>query len=200
MYEIDRATDLAFTTDLQSDTWPYFIHAVDWIGPDSTYLKDCTLYYWKVGASDDGTTFMYSETRSFYMSLNGACTATPVTATPTVVGFYFTPNLNAFCRSGPDMSFGSMGHATKGQSYPIDGRNPDDTWLRIMLTPQVGCWIPLVDGSPSADTWSVRVLAAIPTPTFTLVPFNCGQFDRSACDQHLDVCKFNPALNACQNK
>ena len=196
MYEVDRATDSTFTTDLQSDTWPYFIHASDWIGPDSTYLKDCTLYYWKVGASDDGTTFVYSETRSFSMNLHNACSGT---ATPTPAGLYFTPNLNAYCRSGPDMIFGSSGLAMKGQSYPVDGRNYDNTWLRILLTPQAGCWVPLVDGSPSADTGPVRVLATIPTPTFTPVPFNCGQFtiSQGICNAHLQ-CIFKDGV--CVNK
>ncbi len=122
-----------------------------------------------------------------------------VTATPTPASFTFTPSLNAYCRYGPDTSFGWDYVAMKGQSYPIDGRNLENTWLRIMVEPQVGCWVPIGSGTPSADTGQVRVLLAIPTPT--PVPY-CAQFTTpQTCSQHPE-CTWNRRVTpgVCQNK
>jgi hypothetical protein len=130
-------------------------------------------------------------------------TPTPViTDTPTPAAFYFIPKFNAYCRSDPNMGSHSISLAMRDQSYPIDGRNIENTWLYLMITPQVGCWVPLEDGTPSADTAPVRVLATIPTPTFTPVPFDCGQFkDPQSCSQHLE-CTWNRQVipGVCQNQ
>ncbi len=128
-----------------------------------------------------------------------------ITDTPTPVPFYyFIPRFNAYCRFGPDPIFGWDELAMEGQSYLIDGRNLEGTWLRIMLTPQTGCWVPLEDGTPSADIWQVRVLAVIPTPTATPVPFDCGKYnDPNACGMYPSMCTWNPRIppnGVCQNK
>ena len=124
------------------------------------------------------------------------------TPTPTPGLYYFIPKFNAYCYKGPDPIFGSISFAIKGQSYPIDGRNQENTWLYIMLTDDVGCWVPLEDGTASGDTSRVRVLAGIPTPTFTAVSFDCGQFpDPQSCSQHPE-CTWNRMVvpGVCQNK
>ncbi len=118
--------------------------------------------------------------------------------TDTPTGFFFTPSMNAYCRFGPDPIFGWDELAMKGQAYLIDGRNLENTWLYIMLRPQMGCWVPLGAGTPSGDTLQVRVLAAIPTPTL----FNCALFkDYSTCSQHTE-CKWNRTVTpaVCQSK
>ncbi len=125
--------------------------------------------------------------------------AAAVTATPTPASFSFTPSVNAYCRFGPDPSFGWDEFAMKGQSYPIDGRNLENTWLRIMVEPQVGCWVPINSGTPSGDISQVRVLLAIPTPT--TAP-DCAQFTTpQTCSQHLE-CTWNRKIapGVCQNK
>jgi hypothetical protein len=130
-------------------------------------------------------------------------TPTPVsTFTPTPPPFYFIPKFNAYCRLGPDPVFSSISLAMQGQSYPIDGRNLENTWLYIMITPQTGCWVPRENGSPSADTVPVRVLADVPTPTFTPLPFDCRQFkDPQSCSQY-PACTWNRQVTpgVCQNK
>jgi len=128
----------------------------------------------------------------------------PVTdaGTPTPAPFYFVPSINAYCRFGPDPIFGWDELAMRGQSYPIDGRNLENTWLYILVKPQMGCWVLLESGTPSADTGPVRVLFDIPTPTFTPVPFNCGQYTSySTCSQHAQ-CSWNRLVtpNVCENK
>ena len=122
--------------------------------------------------------------------------------TPTPVAYYFIPKFNSNCRSGPNLIFNSIALAMEGQSYPIDGRNRENTWLYLMINPQLGCWVPLENGSPSADTQGVRVLADIPTPTFTPIPF-CDQFkDYLTCGRYPKICIWNGNANppACVNK
>ncbi len=122
--------------------------------------------------------------------------------TPTPVAYYFIPRFNSNCRFGPDLIFNSIALAMEGQSYPIDGRNRENTWLYLMINPQLGCWVPLENGSPSADTQGVRVLADIPTPTFTPIPF-CSQFkDSNSCGRYSKICTWNGQANppACENK
>jgi hypothetical protein len=125
------------------------------------------------------------------------------TSTPTAASLSFTPHLNAYCRLGPDSSHNSITLAMKGQAYPIDGRNLANSWFYIMISPQVGCWVPGDVGTPSGDTARVRVLIEIPTPTFTLLPaFNCGQFTNpQTCSQHPE-CTWNRQVTpgVCQNK
>ena len=122
--------------------------------------------------------------------------------TPTPLAYYFIPRFNSYCRLGPNLIFNSIALAMKGQSYPIDGRNQENTWLYLMISPQLGCWVPLGNGSPSADTSGVRVLADIPTPTFTPVPF-CSQFtDQKSCGRYPNICTWNGQATppACENR
>jgi hypothetical protein len=126
----------------------------------------------------------------------------PSTDTPTPSPFnFFIPKFNAYCYKGPDPIFGSISFAIKGESYPIDGRNKEDTWLRIMLTEDIGCWVSKESGT-SGDTSDIRVLEDIPTPTFTPVPLNCSQFTSpQTCAQHAG-CTWNRLVKpeVCENK
>jgi hypothetical protein len=114
----------------------------------------------------------------------------------------FIPDFNAYCYKGPDPIFGFISFAIKGQSYPIDGRNEENSWLFIMLTPDNGCWVPVESGTASGDTSAIRILAKIPTPTFTVYRLDCSQFtDDTSCNQQ-PGCIWNRTLKppACQNK
>jgi hypothetical protein len=110
------------------------------------------------------------------------------TFTPTPVPALFYPDFNAYCRQGDDLSFPWFDIAMKGTSYPIDGRNFDNTWLRIMISNSRGCWVLSSSGSASLDTAKLRVLARVPTPTPTPV-VNCRSFvDEKSCNAHPTVC------------
>jgi hypothetical protein len=87
------------------------------------------------------------------------------TLTTTLSAFFFVPSINANCRSGPNPIFGILDVALKGQSYLMDGRNLENNWYRIILTPNEGCWVPSTAGAPSADPTGLRVLIEPPTPT-----------------------------------
>jgi hypothetical protein len=101
------------------------------------------------------------------------------TATASKSEFLFTPKVNAYCRSGPDLSFPSLQVAMAGQTYLMDGRNLDSTWFRIMFSATQGCWVLASSGTPSTDPSGLRVLADVPTvvptvvPTDTPAPFDC---------------------------
>ncbi len=115
----------------------------------------------------------------------------PVVTMPTAPLTYI-PHLNAFCRSGPDTIFHSISLAMKGQAYPIDGRNEDDTWFFLRLSANVECWVPASVGQASGGTSGVPVMLPIPTPTFTAPPaqqpVDCGQYKSAAACQAVPAC------------
>ncbi len=125
-----------------------------------------------------------------FIWLGGAAT-TPTfvyTYTPTPVSLIsFTPNINAFCRSGPDPIFSSISLAMKGEHYEIDGRTLENDWFLLRITPIVECWVPADTGEASGDTSLVRVMLDIATPTFTPLPggqaVDCTKYtSQKACD------------------
>jgi len=120
---------------------------------------------------------------AWYQYAGAGATPTPTPAQ----GSSFAPGLNANCRSGPDKIFPVLDVAMKGRSYPIDGRNLDASWLRIMLAPGRGCWVPSNTGTSSADLSGVRVLISPPTPTPTTVAaaLDCSSYkDQKSCQAH----------------
>ena len=117
-------------------------------------------------------------------------TPTPVVSlTPTPVGFSFVPNLNANCHAGPDLIFDVLGVAMKGTNYPLDGRNAESTWLRIMLKANLGCWVLSTSGTASGDLSGLRVLISPPTPTPTTVVDCSAYTNRETCEAH-PVCQW----------
>jgi hypothetical protein len=111
------------------------------------------------------------------------------TPTPTCGPLTFTPDINAYCRQGPGVNFPALEElAMKGQPFPMDGRNADGSWYRIMLTPAIGCWVPAGVGTPSCDPGVLRVLID-PTPVITCASFT----DQATCNAQ-SACKWNPTL------
>ena len=111
-------------------------------------------------------------------------TPTPVSSfTPTPVpGYFFMPSINVNCHIGPGLFFDTLDVAMKGMSYPIDGRNAENTWFRIMLNPNRGCWVLESTGLASGDLSRLRVLLSPPTPTPTAV-VDCTTYkDQKSCE------------------
>ncbi len=124
-------------------------------------------------------------------------------ATPPVPAAFFTPHLNAYCRSGPDPIFESIALAMKGQTYPIDGRNQENTYYLLFLTSQQECWVLQSAGEASGDLSSIRVMLPVPTPTPTPQSVNCSQFvDKNSCDAVLACTwtQLNDKAGVCTNK
>ncbi len=110
-------------------------------------------------------------------------------------GMIFIPNVNAYCRLGPDPVFNSVTLAMKGQPYPIDGRNLENDWYFLRISDTVECWVPADTGTASGDTSGVRVMLTIPTPTFTLPPAvggSCSQYKNSR-DCYNNGCTWVPS-------
>ncbi len=128
------------------------------------------------------------------------------TLTPTPVSsFDFIPSFNANCHSGPGLNYGVLDVAIMGQSYPLDGRNQDGDWVRLMLTPNLGCWVGTSTGSASADIARLRVLITPPTPTSTSAVSCASYTDEKSCEAQ-PACQWVQRLSAgpptyiCTNK
>jgi hypothetical protein len=113
------------------------------------------------------------------------------TFTPTLVLLSFTPNINTYCREGPDYSFIANEVAMKGQAYLMDGRNLDTTWYRIMLSQYKGCWVPSSTGTPSGDISALRVLLDVPTYTPTPIIDCTTYLDEVSCNAQ-PLCAWTP--------
>ena len=221
-YRVDLSTDPTFAdTSLSGGTGN---PSTRW-GPANP-LANCTTYYWKITPINDTTLGPASGVFSFTTQAPGICpkpapigpnpiiilatdTLTPTltsTPSPTPSAFFFIPNINANCRSGPDPVFAILDVALKGTSYQMDGRNQDGSWYRIMLTPIQGCWVPSTTGTPSANTAGLRVLLvpSMPTPvppTATLLACTSITNERT-CVAH-PGCGWKISLNgagSCVNK
>ena len=115
-----------------------------------------------------------------------------VSSTPTPAGFVFVPGINANCHSGPGTIFDVLAVAMKGTNYPLDGRNAENTWLRIMFNPNMGCWVLGTSGAASGDLSGLRVLISPPTPTPVV---DCSVYkDQKTCEAH-PVCQWKKSLS-----
>ena len=128
-------------------------------------------------------TLSLTPSQTFTPTLSPTRTLSPTpTFTITHIAIYFTPNINAYCRVGSDISFPNNGIAYQGQAYMMDGRNLDNTWYRIMINPNLGCWVPVDAGALSGPVSDVRVLRDVPTYTPTL-SIDCPSYnDVSSCN------------------
>ncbi len=111
-------------------------------------------------------------------------TPTPViTLTPTLV-ITFTPTSlpaatkptftlieNAFCRTGPDVSFPDVTALPKGETAEIRGVSEDGFWYYIFWAKfNTQCWIAAPAGQTSGDLQGVPVLVSPQTVTDTPAP------------------------------
>ncbi len=199
------------------DLWPTPPPSFDDAVESAVFLQIVQTFIWLDGAAVTPT----SVTSSTPTPVSPAYTFTPTpvspaytftptpaspayTFTPTPVsGASFTPHLNAYCRTGPDPIFESIAVALKGQTYPIDGRNQENTYYLLILTDQVECWVLQSTGEASGNLSNIRVMLPIPTPTLTPPPVNCSQYvDKKSCDAVLACTwtQLNDKVGVCTNK
>jgi hypothetical protein len=104
-------------------------------------LIDCTMYYWKVAAVQDGTYGPESDVFSFFVNESGTCLP------PGVPG---TAKSNHFCRAGtyPDL-FEALWTIEEGDRVLAVARNPLTTYLKLTILnqetlesfqPEILCW------------------------------------------------------------
>ena len=73
----------------------------------------------------------------------------------------------------------------------VEGRNLQGDWFFLRLSPSVECWVLASTGTPSGDPSGLRVMIAIPTPTFTALPpqrVNCAQYKDIKSCQSVRAC------------
>jgi hypothetical protein len=74
-------------------------------------------------------------------------------------------------RGGPGTNYAIIGSANPGQSFPVTGRNPENTWWQINFNGQTG-WVfgDLVSGQNTQAVAVAQNIPAPPPPTATPVP------------------------------
>ncbi len=96
-----------------------------------------------------------------------AITLTPSpTATSAPSGPSFTLDKNANCRKGPGKAYDANETLYQGQTVPIQGRNPDSSWLLVTQSGSRGCWVSASTGQISGDINTVQYAnaPALPQP------------------------------------
>ena len=144
-------------------------------------LADCTTYYWKVAAIQDGAHGPESITRWFYTNQSGTCPEPTPPPTPTPVGpamFHFLTN--AFCRKGPGPDWGTAAGYSKDEIVELIGRSApgQPMWW---YTPW-RCWVSDSTGETSGPVDELPIIAAPPLPTPTPVGPVCdSKLDQRTC-------------------
>jgi len=81
--------------------------------------------------------------------------------------------LNTNCRAGPGTSYDSLNVISSGAQAPIDGKNAEGTWFRVL--PQGSsraCWVSTASGDTQGDLGSVPVITVAPVVTPAPEPVN----------------------------
>jgi hypothetical protein len=94
-------------------------------------------------------------------------TLTPTsTQTPTAANPTFTLNENAFCREGPDKSFGDVTAIPKGDTVDIQGVSQDGFWYFVFWRDfNVKCWVAAHAGQANGNLQGIPVLVSPDTAT-----------------------------------
>lgn len=74
-YQLQLATDPAFTNIVETDDFPVAMNRAVWEDPN--LFIDCTRYYWHVAQKVDDAVGPFSETWTYRVDLNGTCASEP---------------------------------------------------------------------------------------------------------------------------
>ena len=174
-YSLDLQEDPAFSgTNLLGDTSnPSTVVIADYHP-----LENCTRYYWKVAGIQDGRYGPESETRSFYVDLDGDCPP------PGLAGL---TKVNTFCRAGTYPEYFPPLHTFEtGDPVVAVARNFFNTYLKLVITdkegnpiqPWVYCWSLLdafrFDSEDKVFYLPVDNPPPTPIPTPTPIPIPCS--------------------------
>jgi hypothetical protein len=209
-YRIDLSTDSSFVdTSLSGGTGH---PSTRWMAGQP--MEDCTTYYWRVAPINGTTLGPFSGTWSFDMAVGESCS--PGLVTPTTVP-WTTPlwilDVDSFCRQGPGSFYPAVATLKAGESYPMDGRNADNSWFVIRLIDARLCWLSAITGhmeGGKADDLNIRQSPPTSTPTVTPPPtatftplLDCSKYkDEKTCEAY-PVCewiRYATGGGYCQNK
>jgi hypothetical protein len=84
--------------------------------------------------------------------------------------------LNTNCRTGPGTAFDSLNVIESGAQAPIDGKNAEGTWFRV-LPPGSSrtCWVSIASGEVQGELAGVPVINVAPPATATPTPAPANQ-------------------------
>ncbi|MCJ7677177.1 MAG: hypothetical protein MUO35_05595, partial [Anaerolineales bacterium] len=122
-------------------------------------LEDCTDYYWRAAAIQDGVRGPFSETRTFFTRTAPLC---PERMHVTLV------SRDAMCRLGPAMQYPVVDTRTAGSQAEVVGRSADAGWLVITRSTGSGtCFMKRELLDFAGDVEPLPVIVAAPLPTLT---------------------------------
>jgi len=143
-YMVDVQTDPNFggysllgtysTPDTRIYTWPF--------------PQDCTTYYWRVAAVQDGVTGPYSATRTFFMNNSGLCMQSAVP------DLHLEALRDLACYERPSFEAAILGYFLTGETTPLIAQDLMGEWWVVENPDSIGtlCWVPQDDTEPSGDT------------------------------------------------
>lgn len=145
-YSVDLQTDPAFAGP--SLLGIYMLPGTTVI---TDQLQDCTTYYWRVAAIQDGVTGPYSGSGEFYANVSGTCIE------PFPIPLSARAIRDLPCRSGPGFNYDILGYFVEGEESPIHAQNPGETYWVIDNPDVVAglCWVLQEDSEVSGDTADV---------------------------------------------
>ncbi len=129
-------------------------------------LADCTLYYWRVAAIQDGVVGPASQRGSFFTNLLGTCAAPPQFATA------WPAERDLACLAGPDSKRypRTGGFVLQGERTQIFGRNMRGDFI-IVQDPDniqgIRCYLRTTEVELSVALEDLRILNDPPVPTPT---------------------------------
>jgi hypothetical protein len=121
-------------------------------------LNDCTRYFWRIAAIQNGVRGPESLSRSFSIEISDDC----IVQLP--IG-QVVQNVN--CRKGPHPDFEVMHILMQGELVELSGRNQAMTWLVVQLPNQSNpCWSAMDFIEPSIDPQDLPVMLepSLPEP------------------------------------
>jgi len=110
-------------------------------------------------------------------SLTATLTESPTPLATLTPGFTSTPAIpsftlleNAFCRTGPDISFPDVTAIPKGDRVEIKGVSEDGFWYFVFWKQfNSRCWVAAHAGQTGGDLTGVSVMVSPPTPSPTSI-------------------------------
>jgi len=123
--------------------------------PVTNLLKDlngdCTRYYWRVAAIQDGIQGPFSETRWFYTNFAGSCMVSMI---PDLFGEAL---VDLACRYGPGLQYEILVYFLNGEESPIHAQDLQHEWWVVENPDNPGelCWALQEGMLPHGDASSV---------------------------------------------
>ncbi len=138
-------------------------------------LQDCTEYFWRVAAVQDGFEGTWSATRSFFTNAAGNCALSLVPEIP-----YADALRDLACLMGPNPGiYPVAGYFLLGESSPIVAQNLAGTWWVITNPDSIGdtCYVPKDGVAPGGDTSNIPRWndPQLPTPIPTCSSYSTAE-------------------------